>query len=182
MEPTASRPYMPDYGILAAAEGTGLLPWSWAIERLTTSHDYWVATVWPDGRPHISPVWGVWLEDNIWFSCGPASRKTRNLIADPRCTVTTDNALSPVIVDGVAAAVDAHALIVSFTGAANQKYESDYSVEFFAANSLFRVSPLVAFGLEEGDFAGSPTRWTFRRKDGRDRRAHELENGGTQLN
>ena len=35
MEPNATRPYMPGYGILPATEGTGLLPWSWAVERLS---------------------------------------------------------------------------------------------------------------------------------------------------
>ena len=34
-EPTASRPHMPGYGILDADRGKGLLPWSWAKERLT---------------------------------------------------------------------------------------------------------------------------------------------------
>ncbi len=34
-DPRASRPYMPGYGILDAASGKGLLPWSWASERLT---------------------------------------------------------------------------------------------------------------------------------------------------
>ena len=33
-EPHASRPYMPGYGLLGPDEGTGLLPWSWAEERL----------------------------------------------------------------------------------------------------------------------------------------------------
>ena len=33
---------MPGYGILPAGEGTGLLPWEWAVERLARSHDYWL--------------------------------------------------------------------------------------------------------------------------------------------
>jgi hypothetical protein len=33
-EPRATRPYMPGYGLLDATQGTGLLPWSWAVERL----------------------------------------------------------------------------------------------------------------------------------------------------
>ena len=48
--PQSARPYMPGYGILRPEEGTGLLPWSWADERLRRSHDFWLATVWPDGR------------------------------------------------------------------------------------------------------------------------------------
>jgi pyridoxamine 5'-phosphate oxidase-like protein len=62
-EPKPSRPYMPGYGTKSPTEGRGLLPWSWAEERLAQSHDYWVATVQPDGRPHLMPVWGVWDGD-----------------------------------------------------------------------------------------------------------------------
>jgi pyridoxamine 5'-phosphate oxidase-like protein len=152
---------MPDYGVQPAGEGTGLLPWSWAVERLTKSHDYWVATVRPDGRPSVSPVWGGWRDDALWFSCAHASRKSRNLANDPRCTITTDNAFEPVIVEGVAAMVTDHEEIAAFTAAGNAKYEVDYSVEFFAANALYRVAPTVVFGLLEGDFTGSPTRWSF---------------------
>ena len=74
---------MPGYGVQPADEGTGLLPWSWAVERLTASHDYWLATTWPDGRPHVMPVWGVWWQDALWFSCGLRSRKARNIGARP---------------------------------------------------------------------------------------------------
>src|SRR5262249_26976380 len=51
-EARASRPYMPGYGLLGPDEGTGLLPWPWAEERLTSSRNYWVVSLWPDGRPH----------------------------------------------------------------------------------------------------------------------------------
>ena len=60
--PPADRPVMPGYGILPADQGSGLLSWAEAERRLTASHDYWVATVRPDGRPHVMPVWGVWAE------------------------------------------------------------------------------------------------------------------------
>ena len=43
VEPKASRPFMPGYGISEGEEG--LLPWSWAVERLEKSHNYWVMTV-----------------------------------------------------------------------------------------------------------------------------------------
>ncbi|WP_236700301.1 pyridoxamine 5'-phosphate oxidase family protein [Allosalinactinospora lopnorensis] len=74
-EPRASRPFMPGYGIQSPHEGSGLLPWSWAEERLRTSHDYWVCTVWPDGRPHTMPVWAVWDAQELWFCSGRRSRK-----------------------------------------------------------------------------------------------------------
>jgi PPOX class probable F420-dependent enzyme len=152
---------MPGYGILPAAEGTGLLPWSWAVERLTASHDYWVTTTWQDGRPHLTPVWGAWLDGAIWFSCSNGSRKTRNLERDARCSVATDNAYQPVIVDAVAERVDDHAAVETFAAATNAKYETDYGVDFFAENALWAARPQSVFALDEDDFPGSPTRWQF---------------------
>ena len=101
-EPRPGRPYMPGYGV--PSEPDGMLPWSFAEERLTASHDYWLATRWPDGRPHVMPVWGAWFDTSLWFSTDQTSRKARNLATDPRCVVTTDNALEPVILEGVAGA------------------------------------------------------------------------------
>jgi hypothetical protein len=161
MEPTASRPYMPGYGIVGPDEGTGLLPWSWANERLTASHDYWLATVRPDGRPHVMPVWGVWQDGHIWFSSSGASRKTQNLAVNRRAAITTDNPAQPVVVEGSVERRSDESAIASFTGWVNAKYGTDYSVDFFADNACFRLRPVWAFGLTEGDFPGSPTRWVF---------------------
>jgi hypothetical protein len=38
--PHVSRPYMPGYGIAGPTEGSGLLHWSWAAERLTAARNY----------------------------------------------------------------------------------------------------------------------------------------------
>ncbi len=156
---------MPGYGVVGPSEGSGLLPWSWAEERLVGSHDYWVATVWPDGRPHVMPVWGVWDAGCLWFSSSLGSRKARNLDADPRLTVTTDNALEPVVVEGTAERIVVLDARTRFTGLFNAKYSTDYSVDFFdpAVNATYRVTPRWVFGLVEADFAGSPTRWVFTR-------------------
>ena len=113
-EPVADRPVMPGYGVLPAGQGSGLIAWAEAERRLTVSHDYWVATVRPDGRPHVMPVWGVWLGGHVWFSSGLRSRKARNLAADPRCTVTTDDAQNPVVVEGPAEQVTDRAGIAAF--------------------------------------------------------------------
>ncbi|MDQ1393919.1 MAG: hypothetical protein QOF30_2896, partial [Acidimicrobiaceae bacterium] len=78
---------MPGYGMLPAHEGTGLLPWTWAEQRLRDSHDYWLASVWPDGRPRVMPVWAVWLDGCLWISSSRQSRKARNLQANPDCVM-----------------------------------------------------------------------------------------------
>lgn len=154
---------MPGYGTLPADEGTGLLPWSWAEARLTRAHDYWVATTWPDGRPHVMPVWGVWRDEAVWFSSSVRSRKARNLAADPRCVVTTDDPQEPVVVEGTAVVTTDRAAIAAMVAAMNEKYDAGLGVDFFdpAVNATFRVTARWAFGLDEKDFTGSPTRWRF---------------------
>ncbi len=115
----------------------------------------------PAGDPCVTPTWGVLLDGEIWFSCAPGSRKARNIAGHPRVTVTTDRPQEPVIVEGVAVRVTERADIERFTATMNGKYEYQSPVEFFLSNATFRVRPIVAFGLVEEDFGGSPTRWTF---------------------
>jgi len=94
---------MPGYGVLPASEGAGLLPWEWADSRLRASRNYWVVTLWPDGRPHAMPVWGAWDDDHMfWFTSSARSRKARNIAGDPRCTVATEDEQHPVVLSGKA--------------------------------------------------------------------------------
>jgi PPOX class probable F420-dependent enzyme len=162
-DPHATRPYMPGNGIVGPDEGRGLLPWSWAEERLIASHHYWVATVWPDGRPHVMPVEGIWHDGSLWFTSSVRSRKARNLRADPRCVVTTDDPIEPVVVEGVAEVVHNLGAVAELVSRMNDKYSSDISVAFMDpdVNATFRVRPHWVFSLNDKEFTESPTRWEF---------------------
>jgi hypothetical protein len=161
--PAADRPHMPGYGVLPATEGSGLIPWAEAERRLTVSHDYWCATVWPDDAPHVMPVWGVWLHGRLCFSSSLRSRKARNLAADSRCTLTTDDARNPVVLNGVASRIVEPGPIREFVDAVNAKYAAGLTVDFQdpAVNGTFAVTPRRVIALSDGDFTGSPTRWAF---------------------
>jgi len=155
-EPKAGRPFMPGYGISEGEEG--LLPWSWAAERLEKSHNYWVATARTDGRPHVMPVWGVWLDGRFYFSTARTSRKAGNLAANANCVVCTENATEAVIVEGEAAVVSDPEVLRPVWEAYNAKYSWDLSGE-----SMFAVSPRTAFAFIEKpqEFEASATRWRF---------------------
>jgi PPOX class probable F420-dependent enzyme len=156
-----SRPHMPGYGILNADEGEGLLPWEWAAQRLSVSHNYLVATTRPDGRPHVMPVWGLWLDDAFYFSTGRQSRKARNLDANPHCVISTDRAEEAVIVEGVAEEINDGASLKSFYEAYKEKYDWDLEQMGFDKEPVYIVRPRVVFGIRESDFTNSVTRWTF---------------------
>ena len=154
---------MPGYGIQPAEEGSGLLTWAWAEQQLNTSHNFWLATRWPDGRPHVMPVWAVWHEGCLWFSSSKPSRKARNLAEDPRCVLTTEDSQNPVVVDGVADLLTEPADLKTYLAATNAKYGTDYGEDMVepTQNCTYRVRPTSMFGLRADDFTGSPTRWTF---------------------
>jgi len=160
---------MPGYGTLGPTEGTGLLTWAWAELQLTTSHNFWLATRWPDGRPHVMPVWAVWTNRTLQFSSSKQSRKALNLANDPRCVLSTEDSQNPVVVEGVAELVRERADLEAFLAATNAKYATSYDFDMVdpTKNCSYRLRPTWIFGLQAEDFTGSPTRWSFAQEFGR---------------
>lgn len=150
---------MPEYGLLAPDEGQGLLPWGWAAERLTRARNYWVATTQPDGRPHVTAVWGVWLDDTFYFSTGRQSRKARNLAERPHCVICTEDAAEAVIVEGRTVLVGDPAPLARIANIYRAKYASSFPDD----SNVYAVRPQVVFGFIESaaEFAGAATRWRF---------------------
>jgi hypothetical protein len=159
--PRPSRPHMPGYGLPKSSKG--LLPWKWAERRLKLSHNYWIITVRPDGRPHAMVVWGLWLDGNFYFGTGSQSRKAKNLADNSHCIVGTEQADQAVIVEGTAEAVKDVDFLRQYLRLYEKKY--DFDMKDFAADILnlkepvYRVQPDVAFGLDEKKFPSATTRW-----------------------
>ena len=158
---------MPGYGV--GRTRRGLLPWTAAATRLARSHNYWLITTRPDGRPHAMPVWGLWLGDRFYFSSGRRSRKTRNLAANPRCVVCTERADQAVIVEGRAAPVTDAAVLAALARPYQRKYRP-WALDP-ALGPVYEVRPRVAFGVFERTFPRSATRWTFPARPARRRPA-----------
>ena len=157
-QPKASRPYMPGYGISDAKSGDGLLPWSWAVDRLSTTQNYFLSTVRSDGRPHVMPLWGVWIGGAFYFSTGKSSVKARNLAENPNCVLCLDGADEAVILEGPAEEVTSRTLLKKFGAAYMAKYKFDVST---MNEPVYVIRPHVVFGQIEKTFVKSATRWIF---------------------
>src|ERR1700676_1545856 len=106
-QPTADRPFAPGYGIVGAEDGKGLLSWAWVARKINNCRTFWLATIHVGrARPHVMPVWGVWLDDAFFFSTGRKSRTGQTLAANPACTIANDNGEEAVIVEGLATQAD----------------------------------------------------------------------------
>ncbi len=160
LTPDASRPVVPEgYGIAPADGGNGLLPWSWAEERLAGKHIWWLASTRPSGAPHLMPVWAVWMGDGVAFSTSGESRKAKNLAANPRVSIVPERGVQSVIVEGVVEQLDA-ARTDEFVAAYLEVWGIDPTG---VDGDMFLIRPTKVFGFidEDDGYPLSATRWTF---------------------
>src|SRR5258708_3678721 len=159
-KPRAGRPFAPGYGL--AEDEKGLLPWTWVAQQMSDCRTFWIATVHPENRPHVMPVWGVWADDAFYFSTGRKSRKGRNLVANSACTITNDDGQEAVILEGSAEEVKDAAVLERVAGVYKKKYKMDPRS---MSEPIFSVRPSTVFGFIEKTFPKSATRWRFSRQE-----------------
>lgn len=97
-DPVAEPLSLPDgYGSPARR-----LAWDDVRSRLESAHHAWLATTRPDGRPHVVPVDGLWLDDRWWFGGSAETVHQRNLEANASVVLHLEDAAAAVVVEGVA--------------------------------------------------------------------------------
>jgi hypothetical protein len=105
VEPSRDRPRMPDgYGV--PDNDDSLLEWAAVEARLIESPQYWMATTRADGRPHVVPRWGAWIDGGLYYDGAPSALHVRNLVRNHACTLHLEDGWHAVIVDGIAAPAD----------------------------------------------------------------------------
>jgi Pyridoxamine 5'-phosphate oxidase len=139
---------MSAYGV--PDDEVGLLPWSWAEERLVSAHNYWIAT----SGPHASPVWALWRDGAVVFSCSPRSRKARELARDPRVVVHLESGDEVVIVEGEVQRVVADAVLID-------EYERKYAYRADPGEGWYRVVPRRVLAWTEPGYPRDATRFDF---------------------
>jgi nitroimidazol reductase NimA-like FMN-containing flavoprotein (pyridoxamine 5'-phosphate oxidase superfamily) len=149
-----------------------LTTWAEARRRLEEADTYWLATVRPDGRPHVMPVLAGWLDDALHFSTGATSRKGKNLARDSHCVITVGNHVLDLVVEGEAVKVSDEAKLQRVADMYASKYAWHVTVRdgaFYADGAptagpppyeVYEVTPTLAFGFGK-DESFSATRWRF---------------------
>lgn len=148
------------------------IPWSETERALRDAGLYWISTVRPDGRPHVTPLVGVWRAGAVYFTTGADERKALNLEENPACVITTgsnewDSGFD-VVVEGAATRVQDSALLRGVADAFRHKYGDAWSFQVTGSSFVNRgvksvVFELVAdavFGFGKGLF--SQTRYRLR--------------------
>jgi len=98
------RPEMPDgYGVV---ESGPIMEWDIVEGRLVASVNYWLSTTRPDGRPHVVPRWGVWVDQRFFYDGSPMTRHAKNLAGNPHCALHLEDGTAVTIVEGIASVPD----------------------------------------------------------------------------
>ncbi len=164
----ASRPWMPKgYGVPATEEG--MLTWEHVTDILKGALNYWIGTTSQDGRPHVRPVWGVWLDGTLYFDGSPETGWGRNITRDPRISVQVEVGDDAIILDGVVQGIAqadaelADRLVVEFNSKYAEKYSYDYTSDgkLWQERGLFSLRPSKVLAWDVAKFSTSPTKWRF---------------------
>src|SRR5262249_9708371 len=77
--PDPERPLSPPPSYGVPTEGGELMAWAFVVAEIAKARNYWVITVGRQSGPHAAPVWGAFVDDDLFFETAPSTRKARNL-------------------------------------------------------------------------------------------------------
>ncbi|MGW4301034.1 pyridoxamine 5'-phosphate oxidase family protein [Streptomyces sp. NPDC004646] len=155
-----------------SSEGTVAHSWDEVVGVLEAAELFWVSSVRPDGRPHVTPTLAVWSAGALHFGTGPGERKARNLAENPHVVLTTGvNTWAvgfDVVVEGDAVRVTDEGRLRELATAWEAKYGSFWHYEVRdgcfqhgpGPAYVFAVSPVTVFGFGKGE-PFSQTKWRF---------------------
>jgi hypothetical protein len=140
------------------------LDWAPVERRLVAASNYWLATTRPDGAPHVTPVWGVWVADALYFDGIPTALWARNTARNPAACVHLESGDEVVILDGVVedvSAIEDAVLARAIVAQWSEKYGRLVPDPVNDGMFCLRVSRARAWT----EFPADATAWTFEQPD-----------------
>lgn len=148
--------------------------WSSAQEQFVKGGWFWLATVRPDGSPHVMPLFAAWAAPVFFVSSKDTARESRNLDADGRCVLTKDTGDLHIVVEGDARRVEDAETLARASQAFADVYEwpttvsgTELDAEYGAPTSggppyrVYEITPRKAFAFPVDGESVTPTRRRF---------------------
>ena len=150
------------------------IPWSRAEKQLSAvggpEVTHFLATVRPDGRPHVAGIGALWTDGKFYIVSGLGTRKSRNLAEQPACVISVKLPDIDLVVEGSAWKVTDDATlarVVKLYNAAGWPATVEngaFTAPFSAPSAgpppwhLYEFKPATAFGVATAEPYGA-TRW-----------------------
>jgi general stress protein 26 len=156
------------------------IDWETTRRTLESAELSWISTVRGDGRPHVSPLVTVWLDDALYFTTGPSEQKAKNLEQNTHVVVTTGSngwrAGIDVTVEGGARRVLERDLLERLVEAWRARWDGSWTFRvgdgvFHSASGgvshVFEVAPSKVLAFGKSPFGQTRHRFSCRRGGGR---------------
>lgn len=137
-------------------------------------HTCWLSTTNADGSPHVTGIGALWVDGAFWFVSGPGTRKSRNVVRDPRCALSVSTREFDLVAEGTATRVADPVTVAAMAArwadggwpahvdASGTALTADYSAPSAGPPPWFvyhvTVTAVTALATVE---PGGATRWTF---------------------
>jgi nitroimidazol reductase NimA-like FMN-containing flavoprotein (pyridoxamine 5'-phosphate oxidase superfamily) len=164
-EPATATPLLPD--------DTRPQPtWTDVSRHLAEADTFWLATIRPDGAPHLMPVLAVWSDGAVHFVASRSSRKAAYLARDARCSISTGTPGIDLVVAGRAARVSDDDRLQNVAAVYAAKYDWHVDVRdgaFYGEGAptagpppfdVYEMTPTTIFAFGTTESFGA-TRWRF---------------------
>ena len=140
------------------------LTWEWVAAQLTEAKHYWLCSVRADGRPHVVPRWGVFLDDKFYYDGSPDTRHAQNIVKNPHVSLHLENGEQAIILDGTSepAGRPSPELGMKLSKAYRRKYrEMGYSPkpDSWDKGGLYVFTPRQCIAWS--NFTKDPTKFVF---------------------
>ena len=137
-----------------SSPGAQATPWPAVEAVLVGAELYWLTTVRADGRPHVTPLIGVWIDGAAYFSTGLDEQKARNLEHSTQVALATGvntwDSGHDVVVEGTAIRLTDEESLQRFADVTREKYGDAWSYDIDGdvlthggghPAGLFRIDP-----------------------------------------
>ena len=139
--------------------------WNETRRVLEEAQLFWISTVRADGRPHVTPLVAVWLEEALHFTTGPTEQKAVNLRTNSKVILITgcntwDRGLD-VVLEGEAVRVTDYDMLERLAAAWATKWDGSWRYEVHdgafrleggGTALVFSVKPTKVFAFAKGAF------------------------------
>jgi len=151
------------------------IPWSRAerpLEAPGPDTRHYLATVRPDGRPHVAGIGALWVDGKFYFVSGAGPRKSQNLAGRADSVITVYLPDLDLVLEGTAAKVTDGPTLQRLAGLYDAQgwpatvKDGAFIAPYSAPSAgpppwdLYEFTPRTAFGVATAEPHGA-TKWVF---------------------
>ncbi len=160
-QPKITRPTFPPGYV---DNPTSEVPWDYVAQQLTEAKNYWLCSVYPDGRPHVIPRWAVYVDGKVYYDGSSKTRHARNILENPYISLHLESGDQVVILEGTSQQAERPSPELAQKLA--QAYKTKYAVHGYAPEPnqwdegglyVFTIQQVIAWT----NFLTNPTKFVF---------------------